>query len=130
MLEGILGSLQGLLQQPNVWLFFLLFFLFILIAYKVFKLLLKALVIGVISGLFPVFGNMFLGLSIPITIQNVLWFAVTGVEIYFVYHILVNIGKLAEIITKPFSRGKVKKVEKVIIMEKGRGNDERKRRKG
>jgi len=51
-------------------------------------------------------------------LENIIWFAMTGVEIYFVYHLIVDIGKLAEIFMKPFRRGKVKKVEKVIIMER------------
>jgi len=116
------------LQQPSVWLFFLLFFLFILVAYKVVKILVRALLIAVIAGVFPIFANMFLGMAIPITAQNILWFAMMGVEIYFVYHILCGIGKIAELITKPFSRGKTKKVEKIIIMEKGKDKHEKKKR--
>ena len=90
--------------------------------------MIRALIIGVISGLFPVFANMFLGMSIPITIQNILWFAMTRMEIYFVYHILVSFGKLAKIITKPFRRTKTKKVEKVIIMEKTKDKHEKERK--
>jgi len=51
----------------------------------------------------------------------------TGLEIFFVYHILVGIGKIAEFITKPFSKGKTKRVEKVIIMEKRKDKDEHKK---
>jgi hypothetical protein len=127
MFDAILGGVQGILQQPSIWLFFLLFFLFIIVAYKVVKLLLRALLIAVMGGLFPIFANMFLGMSIPITLGNILWFAMTGVEIYFVYVILCGIGKIAELISKPFSRGKTKKVEKVIIMEKERDRDEKKK---
>lgn len=133
MFDAILGGLSGMagfLPQQNIWLFFLLFFLFIIIAYKVVKILIRAAIIAVISGFFPVFANMFLGMSIPITLQSILFFAMTGVEIFFVYHILVSIGKLAELITKPFSRGKTKKVEKIIIMEKGKDKHEKKKRKG
>jgi hypothetical protein len=126
MFDAILGAVGGLLQQPNVWLFFVLFFLFILIAYRVVKVLIRAAMIAVVAGLFPFFGNMFLGLSIPINLENILWFAITGVEMYFVYHLLVNIGKLAEIITKPFKRDKTRKVERIVIKEKVKDKDERK----
>ena len=117
MFEFLTGPLQNLLGQPSVWLFFLLFLVFILLAYRVLKLLMRAAFVAVIAGLFPVFGNMFLGLSIPVTLNSIIWFAMMGLEIYFVYHILVSIGKLAEIITKPFKRKK-ERVEKVIIREK------------
>ena len=129
MFDAITGMFQGFLQQPNLFVFFLLFFLFIIIAYKVVKMLVRALIVAVISGLFPVFAKMFLGFSIDITLQNILWFAITGVEIYFVYCILVSIGKIAEIITKPFSGKKTKKVEKIIIMDKGKDKDEDEKRK-
>ena len=128
MFDAITTGLQGILQQPSVWLFFLLFFLFILVAYKVVKILVRAVIIAVISGIFPFFANIFLGTSLPITFDNILWFAMTGVEIYFVYSILVSLGKLAEMLMKPFSGKKVKKVEKVIIMEKGKGKHEKKKR--
>lgn len=109
-----------MLQAPNVWIFFLLFFLFIIVAYRVVRVLIRAAIIAIISGFFPIFSNMFLGTSIPINIQNILWFAMTGAEIYFVYHILVSLGKVAELVSKPFSRGKTKKVEKIILVEKGK----------
>ena len=115
---GFEGLLTGVIQEPTLILFFGLFFLFILVAYKVVKMLIRALVIAVHSGLFTVIGNLFFGMNIQVTIDNIIWFAMTGVEIYFVYHIIVDIGKLAEIFMKPFRRGKVKKVEKVIIMER------------
>jgi hypothetical protein len=128
MLEAIFGGMEGMLQQPMLWLFFLLFFLFIIVAYKAVKVLVRALVVAVIAGLFPVFANMFLGMSIPITLSNIIWFAMVGVEIYFVYHILVGVGTIAEFITKPFSKGKTKTVEKVIIVEKGKDKDEKEKR--
>lgn len=126
---GFLGGIEGILPQQNIWLFFILFFLFIIIAYKVVKVLIRAAIIAAVSGFFPIFANMFLGTSIPITLQSILWFAMTGVEIFFVYHILVSIGKVAEIISKPFKKGKTKKVEKIIIMEKGKDTDEKKKQK-
>ncbi|UCD03350.1 MAG: hypothetical protein JSV63_01805 [Candidatus Aenigmatarchaeota archaeon] len=122
-LEGILG---GLIQEPNLIIFFGLFFLFMIIAYKVVKLLIRALIVAVLAGLFPVFANMFLGMSIPITFESIIWFAMTGVEIFFVYHILVGIGQIADFLLRPFRKDKAKKVEKVIIMEKGKDKDEKK----
>ena len=124
---GFDGLFTGMIQEPTLILFFGLFFLFILIAYKVVKLLVRALIVAVLAGVFPLFANMFLGMSIPITLDNIIWFAMTGVEIFFVYHIIVGIGQIGEILLKPFKKGKVKKVEKVIIMEKGKSKDEKKK---
>ena len=116
-----------MIQEPTLILFFGLFFLFILIAYKVVKLLVRALIVAVLAGFFPVFGNMVLCMSIPITLDSIIWFAMTGVEIFFVYHIIVSIGQLGEIFMKPFKGKKVKTVEKVIIVEKGKNKDEKKK---
>jgi hypothetical protein len=92
-------------------------------------MIVKALIIAVIAGIFPVFANMFLGMAIPITVSNVLWYAMTGVEIYFVYQILCGIGTIAEFFMKLFRRGGGKKVEKIIIMEKHKDKDEKEDRK-
>ncbi len=123
---GFDGLFTGMIQEPTLILFFGLFFLFILLAYKVVKLLVRALIVTVLAGFFPVFANMVLGMSIPITLDNIIWFAMTGAEIFFVYHILVSMGQLGEILMKPFSRKKVKTVEKVIIMEKNNDKHEKK----
>ncbi len=123
---GSEGMFSGLIQEPMLIMFFGLLFLFMLVAYKVVKLLIRAMIVAVLAGLFPVFANMFLGMSIPVTIENIIWFSMTGLEIFFVYHILVSIGKIGEILAKPFRRGKVKKVEKVIIVEKGKDKDGKK----
>jgi hypothetical protein len=69
---------------------------------------------------------MFLGMSIPVNIESLIWFAMTGVEIFFVYHILVSIGKIGEFLTKPLRKGKVKRVEKVIIMKEKKDKDGKK----
>jgi len=124
---GFEGIFTGMIQEPTLILFFGLFFLFILIAYKVVKLLVRALIVTVLAGFFPVFANMVLGMSIPITLDSIIWFAMTGAEIFFVYHIIVSIGQLGEILMKPFKGKKVKTVEKVIIVEKGKDKDEKKK---
>ena len=123
---GLEGFLTGLISEPNLILFFGLFFLFMIVAYKVVKLLIRALIVAVLAGFFPIFANMFLGMSIPVNIESLLWFAMTGVEIFFVYHILVSIGKIGEFLTKPLRKGKVKRVEKVIIMKEKKYKDGKK----
>lgn len=128
MFEGIFTGMDGFIQEPMLWIFFLLFFLFIIVAYKVVKILFRALLIAAISGSFPIVANVFFNIPIPITIANILWFAMLGAEVFFVYHILVSIGKFAELITKPFGR-KGKKTEKIIIREVVKNEKEEKRKK-
>ena len=117
---GVETLLQGFMSEPNIVIFLGLFFVFILLAYKVVKILVRALIIAVIAGLFPVFANMYLGFSFDISLSTFISFAMMGAEIYFIYHILVSIGRIAEFVLKPFGGRKVKKVEKIIIMEKGK----------
>ncbi len=122
-----IGSmLSGFTSDPNLFIFLALFFVFILLAYKVVKILVRALIIAVIAGLFPIFANMYLGFSFDITLGSLLRFAMMGAEIYFVYHIIVSFGKIAEFVMKPFGGRKVKKVEKVIIVEKGKDKHDKK----
>lgn len=125
---GFEGMLTNMIQEPTVIIFLVLFFVFIILAYKVVKVLIRALIVAAIAAGFPIFSNMFLGTSFLITLDSLLWFAMTGAEIYFIYHILVSIGTIAEFVTKPFRKGKVKKVEKVIIMEKRKDNDDKERK--
>ena len=121
-----LESITGLLGEPNTIIFFMLFFVFILLAYKVVKLLVRAAIIAAIAGVFPIVANVFLGLPVEISLGNMIRFAMLGAEVYFMYHLLVSIGKVAEFITRPFNRKGVKKVEKVIIVEKEKDKDGKK----
>ncbi len=123
---GADSILQGFLSEPNLFIFLALFFVFILLAYKVVKILVRALVVAVIAGLFPVFANMYLGFAFDLSLATFVKFAMMGAEIYFVYHILVSIGRIAEFVMKPFEGKKVKKIEKVIIMEKRKDKDDKK----
>ena len=123
---GVESLFQGFLNEPNIIIFLGLFFVFILLAYKVVKILIRALIMAVIAGLFPVFANMYLGFSFELSLSTFLSFAIMGAEMFFVYHILVSIGTIAEFVMKPFGGKKTKKVEKVIIMEKSKDKDGKK----
>jgi hypothetical protein len=122
-----LESATGLLNEPNTIVFFMLFVVFMVLAYKVVKLLMRAAMIAAIAGAFPVIANVFFGLPFEISIGNIIRFAMLGAEVYFTYHLLESIGKVAELITKPFNRNKnVRTIEKVIIMEKDKDKNGKK----
>jgi hypothetical protein len=99
--------------QGDLIVFFLIFVIFIVIAYKLFKFIAKAAIIGLVAALFPVVGNYFLGLNIPITLGNIIWFAVTGIGLFVAYSIIRTGWRISKVITKPikwiFKRKKKKR---------------------
>jgi hypothetical protein len=122
--DSILG---GLLSEPNTMLFFALLIVFALLAYKVVKIMIRAAMIALAAGFLPIAANVFLGMPFEISLGNFIRFAMLGAEVYFTYHLLTSIGKIAEFITRPFGGhdGKEKKVEKVIIVEKEKYKDDK-----
>jgi len=111
MLEFLAGN--------SLIFFFIAFIIFIILAYKFVKFLFKAFLIGLVAAIFPIVGNLFLGMNIDITFYNVLWFAVTGVGL-FVFYSFVRMGwrflKLASSpvrwARRPIKHKKQKKEEK------------------
>jgi predicted membrane protein len=79
-----LGGLGGLGDQ-NVLLFFAVFIVFTILAFKLVKFLFKTFLIGLVAAMFPVVGSLVFGLSIPINLYNMIWFAVTGMGLFIAY---------------------------------------------
>ncbi|UCD07905.1 MAG: hypothetical protein JSW41_02990 [Candidatus Aenigmatarchaeota archaeon] len=101
MVLEFLTQIFSQLQQANSILLFIVFFVFLILAYKLFQTVIKALIIGVIAAAFPFVANMF-GFNIPITLSNVLWFAIFGVVLYFAYAFISGGVKIIKIIFSPF----------------------------
>ena len=99
-LLGFTGKLFEI-AQTNTVLLLIVFFVFILLAYKVFKMLLKAAIIGVISMFFPIFTYL-VGFTNSVTISQVLWFGIAGISLFFVYSVVSGGIKLISWIFKPF----------------------------
>ncbi|MEE9323153.1 MAG: hypothetical protein V3U72_01280 [Candidatus Aenigmarchaeota archaeon] len=89
------------LADQGVLIFFVIFIIFIVIAYKLVKFLFKAFIIGLVAALFPVVGNLFLGLDIQISLLNIVWFAVTGIGIFLLYSVIKMGWKFLKLITSP-----------------------------
>lgn len=89
------------LGEQSVLIFFVIFVIFIVVAYKLAKFLFKALMVGLVAGMFPVIGSMFLGLEIEITLFNIIWFAVTGVGLFVLYSLLKLAWRLLKAATAP-----------------------------
>ena len=106
------------LFEPNTIVLIALLALFIIVAYKIFKTLLKAVMVGTIAALFPVAANL-MGYNIPITLPNIIWFGLAGVGLFLVYTIISGGVKIIKLIFSPLKllfREKPK--QKVILKEK------------
>lgn len=90
------------LADQSVLLFFVIFIIFIVVAYKLVKFLFKAFIIGLVAALFPVAGSMFFGLDIPINLMNILWFAATGIGLFLAYSAVRMGWRFVKIIFAPF----------------------------
>jgi len=101
MVLEFLTQIFSQLQQANTLLLFIVFFIFLILAYKLFQTVVKALIVGVIAAAFPFVANM-LGFSVPITLNSILWFAIFGVVLYFAYAFISGGVKIIKIILSPF----------------------------
>ncbi len=89
------------LADQGVLIFFVIFVIFIVIAYKLVKFLFKAFIIGLVAALFPVVGNLVFGLDIQISLYNIIWFAVTGICIFLLYAIVRMGWRFLKLLTSP-----------------------------
>lgn len=94
------------LGQTDIVIFFVIFVIFIVIAYKLMKFVFKAFMVGLVAALFPIFGNLFFGLGIDISLFNIFWFALTGICLFILYSIIKTGWKFLKMITWPFRRAR------------------------
>ena len=106
------------LSQVNSFLLMAVFLLFIVLAYKVFQALIKAFIFVVISASFPIVANL-MGMSVPLTISSIVWFAILGVTAYLLYASVTGGARIMRMAMRPFRGMFTKKpVQKIIIREK------------
>ncbi len=101
-IHNITGLLSGLAGN-NLLLMSLLFFVFVILAYKTFQIVLRAIIIGVISASFPVIANLF-GLGIPLTVGSILWFGLFGAVSYITYSMITGSLKIVKWSLMPFKK--------------------------
>ena len=90
-----------ILADQNILIFFVIFIIFIVIAYKLVRFLFKAFIIGLVAALFPIVANLFLGLNIDITLYNIIWFAGTGILLFLLYSFARTGWKFLKLSTLP-----------------------------
>jgi hypothetical protein len=74
--------------------------LFLVMAYMIFKQVMKAVIVGVISASIPVVLYL-LGFNIDISLQTIIWFGLAGIATYFIYDVIIGWTRLFRIITWP-----------------------------
>lgn len=103
MVMEFITQLISYLSQVNSIILIAVFLIFIILAYKLFQTAIKAVIVGIIAAAFP-FVASFLGFNVPLTLNSVLWFALTGVILYFAYAIISGGIKIVRIVMSPFRR--------------------------
>jgi hypothetical protein len=73
---------------------------FLILAYMIFKQVMKAVIIGVISAAIPVVLYL-LGFNIGLSLQTTIWFGLAGIATYFVYDVIMGWARLFRMITWP-----------------------------
>jgi len=87
---------------------------FLIMAYMIFKQIMKAIIVGVISAAIPVVLYL-IGFDVDLSLQTVLWFGLAGIATYFIYDVICGWFKMLNVITWPIRRlfkGGGKKAEK------------------
>jgi hypothetical protein len=94
LVKGVVGTLP---IPTNVSLI-LFFAVFLIIGYKVFKMLIHILGAAAVGAAFPFVANNFFGMDIPITLENILSFVVAAVSLVFLYMFFHFIYKIIKTI--------------------------------
>ena len=110
VIETALSIAQQLLAL-NPFILLGLVIVLAFVAFKLFAFVFKLLLTGAAFGAFPFIAN-FLGIPVPITMQSILWSAITGIVIYFAY-VGMRFGfKIVNLAYYPFRKTFAKKSEK------------------
>jgi hypothetical protein len=105
---------------------------FLVMAYMIFKQLMKAFIIGIIAAAIPVVLYL-TDFSSELDIQTIIWFGLAGIATYFVYDVIAGWMTIVRIITWPIrsalKRGKPKPKE-VIKEVKEKPEESKKKEEG
>lgn len=95
-------SFMGFQTQPIIY--FVVFILFVYLAYRFLQLALKSVLIFAAAALFPIVANKFLGMSIPLNVGNVFSYATTGLFLYLLGRLLRTFSDILKAVTWPFRK--------------------------
>jgi hypothetical protein len=106
----ILGAGKDFISQVmqlDVVTIFAILFVLIIIAYKVFTYLMKALITGMAFGFIPIAAN-YLGYGMEISLPVILQFVLFGIAVFVAYSVIKTILRALGFVLSPF-RGAFKK---------------------
>ncbi|MCX6814500.1 MAG: hypothetical protein NTY20_02540 [Candidatus Aenigmarchaeota archaeon] len=103
---------------------------FLVMAYMIFKQIVKAIIIGAISASIPIVLYL-LGFNIELNLQTIIWFGLAGIATYFIYDVISGWMKIIGIITWPIRRlfrrdKKPKEKEEKEEKKEKKGKDDKK----
>jgi hypothetical protein len=112
-------SVASQLFEGNTFLL-VAFVIFLVMAYMVFKTVIKAVVVAVAAALFPVF-MLAVGFyepgSVWAMLQTMAWFGLAGVALFFIYSAIATVAKIINMILTPFSLLFRKGKQKVVVVK-------------
>ncbi|MBU0530753.1 MAG: DUF2937 family protein [Nanoarchaeota archaeon] len=116
---SLVGDIINIVLGLDTVLIFIVLFVFIIIAFKVFKYLVRVFITGVIFAVFPIIANL-MGIPIPLTFESIAWSAIFGIILYLLYTSVMTgtkmLNKIMSLFGKLLGTGKPKP-QKIIIRE-------------
>jgi len=107
MIEEIFSMFIGEMSNMNAVLLMIIFVVFVVIAFKLFKTLMKGLMVGGVAAAFP-FVAMYFEIPMPDfflsmgLFERAIWFGVLGIALFLVYSTISGGVGIIKIITWPF----------------------------
>jgi len=115
MIETVISFLTTLMQTNTV-LFIVIIVVILVVALKFMQYLLKIVTAVVIFAAFPFIANA-VGIPIPMTFSNIIWYAFMGLIIYFAFSAVAFALKVTKLITYPFKGAFEKKKTKYVYVK-------------
>jgi len=100
--------------QMDVIMIFIILFIFIIIAYKIFKYLMKAFITGMAFGFIPILAN-FLGFPVEISFAVIFQYMIFGILVFVAYSMIHTGLKIVGFVLSPFKGLFKKKQEKKVV---------------
>jgi len=118
----VVAEVVAQFMDMNVILLFIGFVIFIIIAYKIFRVIMKALIFGLLGAAFPVAVNFLgadslFGISVALSLENIVFFAMIGIVVFIVYYLISGMMKVTNFVTSPFRGGHKKDIRKELKKE-------------
>jgi len=100
---GLQDTLAQELLKLNAFLLLGVVFALAFLAYKLFAFVLRVLLTGIAFAFFPLIANL-VGIAVPLTLQSILWSAITGMVVYLAYLSIKFGHKIISAVFYPFRK--------------------------